>query len=145
MEVKMQWEEGLRKIYRDLDEELSTLAPPCKACGKCCHFQEYGHALYVSDIEVGYMLDNVGWPKTVIKKEVCPYLFNNKCTIRECRPLACRIFYCQEDWRTTSSDIYEKYHRKIKDLCVANGIEWNYSPLLLSLLCSSPQREPCVA
>src|SRR3990167_882069 len=56
----MLWEKELRKIYKDLDKELSTLAPPCRSCGECCHFDEYGHKLYVSDIEVEHILKNVG-------------------------------------------------------------------------------------
>ncbi|MFQ5957592.1 MAG: YkgJ family cysteine cluster protein [Candidatus Brocadiales bacterium] len=141
----MQCEKELHKIYKDLEKELSATAPPCRACGECCHFDEYDHTLYVNDVEVSYILNNIGLPKTVVKKGVCPYLFNNKCTIREHRPLGCRIFYCQEDWKTKSSEIYEKYHRKIKDLCVANGTEWNYSPLPLSLLSNNPKWRPCIA
>lgn len=140
----MQWEKELRKIYKDLDEELSTLSPPCRACGECCHFDEYGHKLYVSDIEVEHILKNVGLPRTAVNKGVCPYLADNKCTIREHRPLGCRIFYCQKGWEVTSSDLYEKYLRRIKDLYTANGLEWNYAPMP-SLLDKNLQGSPCVA
>lgn len=144
MQENMTWQEALREIYRELEEELSAIAPPCRACGECCHFDKFDHTLYVSDIEVKYVLENAGPPSPVIKKGVCPYLFKNKCTIREYRPLGCRIFYCQEGWKARSAGIYEKYHRKIKDLCIESGIEWRYSPLLLSLLSNSPRWRPCV-
>ncbi len=146
MGMKTSWEEELGRIYKDLDEELAKLAPSCRACGDCCHFEEYGHKLYVSDMEADYMLNNnnAELPNTPINNGVCPYLADNKCTIREYRSLGCRIFYCQEDWEATSSDLYERYLRRIKDLCTANGLKWNYAPMP-SQLSKKPRRSLCLA
>jgi Fe-S-cluster containining protein len=131
---KMSWMKELNNIYKDLDEEISALAPSCRACGECCHFDRYDYTLYTSDIEMDYVLKLAGPPKMHIDEEIdngkCPYLSDNKCTIREHRPLGCRTFYCQEGWDTTSSDLYEKYLRRIKELCAENGREWNYEPML---------------
>ena len=54
----MGWDRELGRIYAELEEELSRLAPPCKACGQCCHFHTFGHALFSSNIEVEYIIKN---------------------------------------------------------------------------------------
>ncbi len=134
----------LREIYKDLDEELSVVAPPCRACGECCHFDRYDHTLYVSRLEVDHLINNAGLPETASKRGACPYQVDNKCTVREYRPLGCRTFYCQEDWKNTSHDVYEKYLRRIKGLCAANGLKWSYADMLI-LLEKAPRRSSCVA
>jgi hypothetical protein len=129
----MGWDRELDSIYAELEEELSRLAPPCKACGQCCHFHTFGHVLYSSNIEVEYILKNAGLPTTYTQEGVCPYLANNLCTIRQYRALGCRVFFCHPDWEESSPEIYEKYHRKIKDLSLAYHLDWYYAPMLRSL------------
>lgn len=126
----MGWDKELGRIYEELDEELSRLAPPCKACGQCCHFRTFGHILFTSNIEVEYILMNAGLPGIVIQEGVCPYLTDSHCTIRQYRTLGCRVFFCHPGWEESSPEIYEKYHRKIKDLSLAYNLDWRYAPML---------------
>ena len=120
------------------------MAPSCRACGECCHFDKYGHTPYTSGLEVDYILHNAGRPEIAAEKGVCPYLVDNRCTVRKYRPLGCRTFYCEEGWKDTSSDIYEKYLRRIKGLYEANGMEWNYAEMFV-LLDNAACGSSCVA
>lgn len=129
----MGWQAELSEIYEELDEDLSRLAPECKACGQCCHFESFGHVLFASSLEVNYLLRKAGHPKRPVKKEACPYLVSNLCTVREHRTLGCRVFFCQKDWPNTSQDLYESYFRRIKDLSAKYQLEWCYAPMLSAL------------
>ncbi len=126
----MSWQVELDEIYKELEEDLSRLAPECKACGRCCHFESFGHVLYASNLEVDYLLLKAGPPKKSIAKEVCPYLVDNLCTVRRHRTLGCRVFFCQKDWQDTSQELYQRYYRRIKELATRYQLEWCYAPMV---------------
>lgn len=146
MNLKDKIEKELQGIYKELDEELakacpelvSGSSPGCDACGECCNFDKFDHVLYATKIEVDYIKSNVLVPKKHPNKNICPFLVDQKCTIRDYRTLGCRVFYCNPDYQQNlSHEIYNKYYRKIKDLAHAYGLEtesaiaaWRYAPIL---------------
>ncbi len=123
----------IKEIYKKLEAELASINPGCNACGTCCHFDEFGHVLYTSTTETDYIRDNVEIPDFDPDKNVCPFLVNYECSIREHRALGCRIFFCNPDYKETLQEIYERYHTIIKDLVVSNDVEWQYAPMLKML------------
>ena len=128
--LKNKIERELQGIYKELDEELAKNSPGCNACGECCNFDKFDHVLYATMIEVDYIKRNVLVPEKRPNKNVCPFLVDKKCTIRDYRTLGCRVFYCNPDYqRNLSQEIYEKYYRKIKDLAQAHDLEWSYAPM----------------
>lgn len=118
------------EIYKKLETELTSLDPGCNTCGTCCHFDEFDHVLYASTIEIKYIQENVEVPPFDPDKNVCPFLVNNQCTIREHRALGCRVFFCNPDYKEKSQDIYNKYYAMIKDMAIKNQTEWNYAPMM---------------
>ncbi len=118
------------EIYKKLEDELASINPGCNACGTCCNFDEFGHVLYASTIETDYIRENVEIPDFGPDKNVCPFLINDQCTIREHRALGCRVFFCNPDHKDTLQAIYEKYYTMIKDLADDNEVEWHYAPML---------------
>ena len=123
----------LAEIYRCLEEELIALNPGCKGCGTCCRFSVFDHVLYASNIEVDYVTSHREVSDFDIQDNVCPFLINNQCAIRDFRTLGCRVFYCNPRYKDTSQDIYEKYYRMIKDLSKKYTITWEYQPFLKHL------------
>ncbi len=117
-------------IYRKLEAELASIDPGCNACGTCCHFDEFDHTLYASTIEIDYILKNVEVPSFDPDKNVCPFLTNNHCSIREHRTLGCRVFFCNPHYKETLQEIYEKYYTMIKDLAIDSKADWHYAPML---------------
>jgi len=120
----------IKEIYKILESELASINPGCNTCGTCCHFDEFGHVLYTSTIETDYIRENVEIPDFDSDKNVCPFLVNSECSIREHRALGCRVFFCNPDHKETLQGIYEKYYTMIKDLAVDNEVEWQYAPML---------------
>lgn len=49
-------DEALRDVWRDVAQQITERAPTCWTSGKCCNFQAYGHRLYVTGLEVAWVL-----------------------------------------------------------------------------------------
>lgn len=121
-------------IYECLEVELMKLNPVCKQCGTCCKFSIFGHVLYTTNIEVSFITQHVDVPEFDASKNVCPFLKNNQCSIRDFRTLGCRIFYCNPQFKEASHDLYEKYYRMMKDLSHKYNTQWEYLPFLNQLI-----------
>lgn len=117
-------------LYQDLEKELTLLNPGCDTCGTCCNFSAFDHVLYVSSIEVDYIAQHVEIPDFNISDNICPFLKDNQCSIRDYRTLGCRIFYCNPHYKEILYDLYEKYHCMIKELSKKYNYQWKYLPFL---------------
>ncbi|KHE92452.1 MAG: hypothetical protein K8F52_01935 [Candidatus Scalindua rubra] len=120
----------IKEIYKKLDAELASINPGCNACGTCCHFNEFGHVLYASTVETDYIRENVEIPSFDPDDNVCPFLVNYECSIRDHRALGCRVFFCNPQYKETLQGIYEKYYTMIKDLAIEDKVEWYYAPMM---------------
>jgi len=123
----------LKELYRLFEQDLSLINPCCNKCGSCCNFGKYDHVLYASSIEVDYLTHHVKVPDFDISEDVCPFLKNNKCDVRDYRMLSCRTFYCDEKHKEETQLLHEKYHRLIKALYNKYHLDWKYSPFLSQL------------
>ena len=123
----------LGRIYQLLEKELTQLNPGCNQCGTCCDFSTFDHVLYASSIEINYITQNVEVPDFNVADNVCPFLKDNQCSIRDFRTLGCRVFYCNPHYKQVLNDVYEKYYQKIKDLRGKYTIQWRYLPFLNQL------------
>ena len=103
-------------VYQRLEKELAQLNPGCNRCGTCCNFGTFDHVLYTSSMEVAYITQYVEVPDFNVSDNVCPFLKDNQCSIRDFRTLGCRIFYCNPHYKEILCDLYEKYHCMIKEL-----------------------------
>ncbi len=120
----------LFELYLELEKEVKARAPMCWSSGKCCHFEAYGHRLYVTGLEIAYVLQQWLVPKITAEgidpKGDCPFHQDNLCGAHQCRPMGCRIFYCQagtQDWQKV---IYEKYHQAVRGIHVKNNVPYRY-------------------
>ena len=129
-------------IYQRLEDELIKLNPDCNACGTCCKFSKFGHVLYTGNIETGFIAQNVEVPDFNVSSNICPFLKDNQCSIRDFRTLGCRIFYCNPHYKEVSGDLYEKYHRMMKDLSMKYNVQWKYQPFLNQLAEFKINRKP---
>lgn len=122
---------NLRDLYRELDEALAKLGPSCELSGRCCHFQDYGHTLFVTGPEARLLIADAPAPQREVDGgETCPWQdAKNRCTARDARPLGCRIFFCDPSYTEHASVISERFLDKLKRLVNRNGWSWNYAPL----------------
>ena len=49
----------IQSLYLDLDARVRARGPTCWTSGKCCNFDEYGHRLYVTGLEIAWVLERV--------------------------------------------------------------------------------------
>ena len=115
----------LETIYGELGEELNRLRPRCELSGRCCKFKEYDHQLWTTPLEIDYLIENVGLPEKV-DHAVCPWLAGGKCSVRDHRMLGCRIFFCDPAYENQMGPLYEKYHKRVKDLHGQADVPYEY-------------------
>ncbi len=120
-------------LYQDLEKELMQLNPGCDKCGACCNFRTFDHVLYASSVEVGFITQHVEVPDFDVTNNCCPFLKDNRCSIRTFRMLGCRIFHCNPAYQAISHDLYEKYHRMMKEISKKYKVQWKYLPFLTQL------------
>jgi hypothetical protein len=116
-------------IYTEADAAVAAAGPVCIASGRCCRFKEYGHTLFLSNLEADVLLSAAPAYSRPVSADFCPFQENNLCTAREPRPLGCRVYYCDPLYQETGNAITERFLRQLKDLAGQCGVEWQYAPL----------------
>jgi hypothetical protein len=118
------------QLYRDVDREVADAGPVCVASGRCCRFKEFGHVLFVSNLEAEVLLANAPpYDPALVTADFCPFQQGTVCTAREPRPLGCRIYYCDPNYQETGNALTEKYLGRLKQLADDAGVPWRYAPL----------------
>lgn len=103
-------------LYAQVQAEIDQRRPLCVISGRCCRFEEYGHRLYVTTIELARFVHSLGsvpvrqdWDGTG-----CPFQRSKLCTVHSIRPFGCRMFFCDAtstDWQNAA---YERFHAELK-------------------------------
>jgi hypothetical protein len=121
----------LRDLYDQLDAEVGRLGPVCQLSGRCCRFREYGHTLFVSAVEVEFLLRGAPAPTGPLDGgETCPWQdARGHCSAREARPLGCRVYYCDPAYSPAAPELSERFISRLKGLSDRHGLRWDYAPL----------------
>jgi Fe-S-cluster containining protein len=117
------------EIYREADAAVAAAGPVCVASGRCCRFKEYGHTLFLTNLEADVLLAAAPAFEQPVSSDFCPFQKNNLCTAREPRPLGCRVYFCDPAYQERSHQITETYLRQLKALAAEHGLQWEYAPL----------------
>lgn len=118
----------LQDLYQQLDADISLERPRCDASGRCCRFREYGHTLFLSEVEADFLLEGAG-TGGVVDEGGCPFQVDGLCAAREKRPLGCRVYFCDAGYADRMVELAEEHTRRLKDLHVRHGLSWRYAPL----------------
>src|SRR5262245_3450005 len=116
-------------IYAAADAAVAAAGPRCDVSGRCCRFKEYGHTLFISNLEAEVLLDAAPPYARPVSGDSCPFQVDNLCTVREPRPLGCRVYFCDPTYQETGNAITETYLRQLKELAAELGTDWRYAPL----------------
>jgi hypothetical protein len=116
-------------LYAEADAAVAAAGPKCDASGRCCRFKEYGHTLFISNLEAEVLLAAAPPYSTPVSADFCPFQVDNLCTAREPRPLGCRVYFCDPTYQETGNAITEKFLRKLKELAEEFKVDWRYAPL----------------
>src|SRR6266571_3713028 len=102
------------EIYQEVDAAVAAAGPVCVASGRCCRFKEYGHVLFLSNLEADVLLADAPAYDKPVSPDFCPFQKNKLCTAREPRPLGCRVYYCDPAYQEKCHQITETYLAKLK-------------------------------
>src|ERR671930_2220764 len=111
------------QLYAEADREVTAAGPVCVASGRCCRFKEYGHVLFLSNLEADVLLRGAPpYDPGCVTPDFCPFQQGNLCTAREPRPLGCRVYYCDPAYQDRQHEISEHYLRRPKRLAEEQGV-----------------------
>ena len=115
----------VQSIYDDLAVQVEERRPLCIVSGRCCRFEEYGHRLYVTTLELAAFAHNFGeLPKPPALLEAiaswngggCPFQVGKLCGVHAARPFGCRVFFCDPTSTDWQQQAYETFHARLKRL-----------------------------
>lgn len=137
--------EAVRDVYLDVTDAVLRRKPRCSTSGDCCHFDRFGHRLFVTTIEVAVFLDQLPlvtvslpaagrlklYPQQLGRAdppdgEGCPFQVSGLCSVHAIRPFGCRIFFCDPtaaDWQRKQ---YEYFHARLRRIHDELGIAYAY-------------------
>lgn len=140
---------ALRHLYAEVDAAVAAKGPTCWTSGKCCKFDEFGHRLYVTGLEIAWFLGQVEagsaddesasappgirLPQFAEHAGACPYQINGLCSTHTVRPLGCRIFFCQRGTEAWQQDLYETFLTRLRELHETHGLEYRYMDWIAGL------------
>ncbi len=131
--------EAVARVYSELQREIDARQPICSSSGRCCRFEEYGHRLYVSTLELAGFVSQLpvaselpvvscrlpakatslpllatGNPQLATSS--CPFQIDNLCSVHAIRPFGCRMFFCDPTATQWQNERYERFHAELKRL-----------------------------
>ena len=125
--LRPQVRQAVLAVYADVQKEIDTRRPLCVISGKCCHFEEYGHRLYVTTLELAAFLADLerplppDWDGTG-----CPFQINKLCSVHKIRPFGCRLFFCDATATEWQNELYERFHSRLKRLHESLEVPYAY-------------------
>lgn len=142
----------LESIYAEAARAIEERKPICTASGRCCHFEAYGHRLYVTGLEAAYTvsratggLSGAAAPASASAARSadglvslpilsasrargdCPFLKDNLCTVHTIKPLSCRTYYCDPTAQIWQQELTERLLADLRSLHDRHRIEYRYA------------------
>jgi Fe-S-cluster containining protein len=136
MKVSEEVIKRVAEVYNWLDLQVATREDTdlkCKACGKCCDFESWGHRLYVSTPELAYFAaGRIAENIRPMRHGLCPYNLNGKCQAYDKRFIGCRVFLCEGD-NDVEAELSNKSLEAMKRISNDCGMIWRYADLKTAL------------
>lgn len=130
---------AVQQIYGDLQTQIDLRRPKCLISGRCCRFEEFGHRLYVTTLELAAFLHDLqtqGDPNW--SGSGCPFQKDKLCSVHQIRPFGCRLFFCDATSTDWQHEHYQQFHGRLRQLHDQLTVpyfylEWREALRLLSL------------
>lgn len=109
--------ESVGDLYQSVQAEIDRRRPLCVISGRCCRFEEFGHRLFVTTLELARLMRDLqadpmqNWDGTG-----CPFQRNKLCSVHVIRPFGCRMFFCDATSTQWQNEQYERFHAQLKQL-----------------------------
>jgi len=125
---------AVRGLYDDVQREVDARRPVCAVSGRCCRFEEYGHRLYVTTMELAAFVHAVDQARAEGRARSaergdgtgCPFQVAKLCGVHPFRPFGCRMFFCDATSTEWQNEAYERFHGELKRLHETLGVPYAY-------------------
>jgi Fe-S-cluster containining protein len=122
---------AVEQVYFDFQTEVDRRKPVCVASGRCCRFEQYGHRLYVTTLELAAFVRSLArtpghGPSEGWDGSGCPFQVGLLCGVHALRPFGCRVFFCDATATAWQQEQYEQVHARIKDLHDRHDVAYFY-------------------
>jgi Fe-S-cluster containining protein len=110
---------AVRDVYQDVQKAIDKRRPICVISGRCCRFEEFGHNLYVTTMEMAAFLrelESSGRSMPPPQGGGCPFQINKLCSVHAIRPFGCRLFFCDATSTEWQQEQYQHFHRRLRVL-----------------------------
>ncbi|GIW76895.1 MAG: hypothetical protein KatS3mg104_1958 [Phycisphaerae bacterium] len=119
----------VKQLYEEIQQQVKLKNPRCDRSGRCCRFEEYGHRLFVTTVELAAFFGHAksglfSTPRTI--NEGCPYQVDRLCTVHSYRPFGCRIFFCDPTATDWQQEQYEHFHLQLKQIHTDFNVPYMY-------------------
>jgi Fe-S-cluster containining protein len=120
--------EAVRNIHIALQDAIDLHKPICITSGRCCRFDEFGHRLFVTTMELGTFVGGLteveqGHDSTELAEVLsgsaggrCPFQKDKLCSVHTIRPFGCRVFFCDATATDWQHQQYARFHAELKRL-----------------------------
>ena len=126
----------LDAVFTLIADQVEARQPVCSASGRCCHFEQHGHRLYVTGLEAAYTLlhlPDLNLPApthadiaAARSRGDCPLLVSNRCTAHPIKPTGCRIYFCDPTADQWQQDLSERSLALIRAIHDRHDIPYRY-------------------
>jgi Fe-S-cluster containining protein len=123
--------DAVGRLYADVQAEIDARRPLCVISGRCCRFEEFGHRLFVTTMELAAFVHDVDAVKAVGERPAwdgtgCPFQSGKLCGVHAIRPFGCRMFFCDATATDWQNETYEKFHARLKSLHEDLDVPYRY-------------------
>lgn len=135
---------AITRLYQDVQKQIDARRPRCVLSGRCCHFEEFGHNLYVTTLELATFLNDLrhhlpsSHPPTLPTSTGCPFQQNKLCSVHAIRPFGCRIFFCDSTSTDWQQEQYQIFHTRLRQLHDQLAVPYYYLEWRQALSLISP-------
>ncbi len=122
----------MRELEADAAELLRAHRPVCLASGRCCRFEEHGHSMWLTGLEVAWTLSQLPTAPTAdaiataTRQGTCPFLVAGQCGIHLARPLGCRAYFCDQAGAGWQEAAMESWLGRVRALHQELEVEYRY-------------------
>ena len=138
-----QWQQAARSpvvdaalcsLWQRIDGAIAERKPVCERSGRCCRFDSYGHRLYVTGLEIAWVLDRIDPPEPkptsalplFAGRDACVFQVDGLCSIHAVRPMGCRVFFCDPSATDWQQSLYETMLDELRRLHTAHSLPYRY-------------------
>ena len=123
--------EAVGRLYEDVRGEVEARRPVCVVSGRCCRFEEFGHRLFVTTLELAAFVHGLGLQmdlqgSTPWDGTGCPFQVRKLCGVHSIRPFGCRMFFCDATSTEWQNQAYERFHARLKTLHEELNVPYRY-------------------